>query len=194
MRRAGKRVKAKGGAKLPVAKRSRSNESSRVRDLEQRLAEALKREAAALDQQTATGEILRVIASSPTDLQPTFDAIAASAVRLCEAAESAVVRFDGRLIHLVADHGTPPQELDALQQAFPLRADRGTATGRALLTGSAVQVDVATDPEYEHRDFARFFRFLLSVPMLRDGVAVGAINVNRGDETPFSDSQVSLLE
>jgi hypothetical protein len=77
MRRAGK-----GGAKLPVAKSSRSHESSRVRDLEKRLAEAQKREAEAFEQQAATAEILSVISSSPTDVQPVLETIVRGAVRL----------------------------------------------------------------------------------------------------------------
>ncbi len=59
----------------------------------------------ALEQQTATAEILRVISSSPTDVQPVFEAIVQSAVRLCEAVNGSVSRFDGSLIHLVAQHG-----------------------------------------------------------------------------------------
>src|SRR4030095_7244829 len=73
----------------------------------------------ALEQRTATGEILRVISSSPTHLQPTFDAIATSAARLCGAAQGAVFRFDGRLIELAAHYGTP-EELAASRQVFPI--------------------------------------------------------------------------
>jgi hypothetical protein len=95
-------------ARLPVALKSRKNRAPTVRDLEKRLAEALKREADALEQQTATAEILRVISSSPTDVQPVFDAIAAKALDLCRAKTSTVFRFDGVLVHLVAGHSLSP--------------------------------------------------------------------------------------
>src|SRR5262249_10637663 len=72
-----------------------------------------------LEQQTATSEILRVISSSLTDIQPTFDAIAASATRLCEAEEGTVYRFDGELIHAVAYHGGDLKGLEVLKRVFP---------------------------------------------------------------------------
>jgi two-component system, NtrC family, sensor kinase len=72
----------------------------------------------ALEQQTATSEVLRVISSSPTDAHPTFDAIAASATRLCDAVNALVIRFDGRLMHLAAHHNVSPERLDALQRSF----------------------------------------------------------------------------
>jgi two-component system NtrC family sensor kinase len=101
----------------------------------------------ALDQQTATAEILRVISGSPTDLQPTFDAIAASAATLCGAAGS-VFRFDGSLIHFVAHYGWTPEELDAVHHLFPLPPGRGSVTARALLTRAVAHVpDLAVDPE-----------------------------------------------
>jgi GAF domain len=74
----------------------------------------------ALEQQTATADILRVISSSPTDVQPTFDAIAESAVTLCGAQSGAVFRFDGSLIHLVAQYGWAPEELEAVQRSYPI--------------------------------------------------------------------------
>jgi hypothetical protein len=115
MHRAGKRVKAKDPAKLPVTKSSRSNESSRVRDLEKRLAEAL-------EQQAATSEILQVISRSRSDVQPVFDAIARKAADLCEARTGVVYRFDGELIHVAAQHkqtsGMTPEQVEALSARF----------------------------------------------------------------------------
>jgi hypothetical protein len=102
MRRRAKPAKSKVEAKPPVARKSPRNEGSRIRDLEKRLAEAL-------EQQTATSEILRVISSSPTDIEPVFEAIAERAGRLCEGIFSAVYRFDGELLHFVAHHGIGPE-------------------------------------------------------------------------------------
>ena len=76
----------------------------------------------AREQQTATSEILRVISASPTDVQSVFDAIANSAVRLCDAAFSGVFRFDGKLLHLTAHAGLTVEELEAAQRIFPARA------------------------------------------------------------------------
>src|SRR5262249_39430907 len=97
MRRGAKSRKPKVEAKLPVTAKSRKNEGSRVRDLETRLAEAL-------EQQTATAEILRVISNSPTDVQPVFDTIVQNAVRLCNGMFSALFREDGEMVHLVAHY------------------------------------------------------------------------------------------
>src|SRR5262249_28621587 len=119
----------------------------------------------ALEQQTATAEILQVISSSPTDVQPTFDAIAASAMRLCEAEQGTVFRFDGRLIHVMAHNGGGPREREALQRLFPRPPGRGTVTSRAVLTGAIQQADIAVDPEHEHPEIAAFWGTVLSVPM-----------------------------
>ena len=150
--------------------------------------------AEAHEQQTATSEILRVISSSTRDIQPTLDAIAASAASLCEAAEAAVYRFDGDLIHVVAYHGGDLNGLEVLKRMFPRPPGRGTIVGRAILTGTVVQADVARDPEHEFQEIAGFFRAVLAVPMLRDGVVIGAIDVNRREDRPFSAKQIALLE
>jgi two-component system, NtrC family, sensor kinase len=147
-----------------------------------------------LEQQTATTDILRVISRSPTDIQPTFDAIAASAVRLCEAEDGSVFRFDGSLIHLMAHHGGSPDSLRALQQLFPRPPDRTMVSGRAVLTGRVVQTDIRSDPEYGPREIGEFFRMVAAVPMLRDGAPIGAIVVNRRESRAFSAKQVALLE
>jgi two-component system, NtrC family, sensor kinase len=210
MRRAGKRVKAKGGAKPSVAESSRGSESSRVRDLEKRLAEALKseagavkreaealkREAESLEQQTATAEILRVISTSPTDVQPVFEAIAQSATALCQAANTGVFRYTDGLIHLVAHHNWRPESLDAVRRVFPIAPGRGTAVARAILTRAVVHIaDITKDPEYAATPVVEAgFRTSLTVPMLRDGQPIGAISVARMEPRPFTDKQFKLLE
>jgi two-component system NtrC family sensor kinase len=112
------------------------------------LTEANAQVTATLEQQTATAEILRVIASSPTDVQPVFEAISRSAMRLCEAVTGAVYRFDGRLIHQSAEHGMTPEQVQASRGEYPRPADRGGTVGRAILTRAVVHVDIAEDPEY----------------------------------------------
>ncbi|PYO53689.1 MAG: histidine kinase, partial [Candidatus Rokuibacteriota bacterium] len=150
----------------------------------------------ALEQQTATGEILRVISSSPTDVQPTFEAIAASATRLCAAVNSLVIRFDGRLMHLAAHHNLAPERLDALNRVFPLPPSRGSLSGRAIVTGTVAQVaDISTDPEYALPAQTMVgYRSVAAVPMLREGVPIGAIVAARDQVAPFSEKQVELLK
>jgi GAF domain-containing protein len=148
-----------------------------------------------LEQQTATAEILRVIASSPTDTQPVFEAIARSAMRLCEAAHGAVLRFDGSLIHLAAVHGMTARHIDAVRRIWPRPADRGTTTGRAILTRAVVHVDIAGDPEFQPVGIVQAgFRVVLTVPMLRDGEPIGAISITREEDRPFTDVQIRLLQ
>jgi two-component system, NtrC family, sensor kinase len=102
-----------------------------------------------LEQQTATSEILRVISNSKTDIQPVFEAIAASAMRLCDAVNSLVIRFDGRLMHLVAHHNVIPERLDTLERLFPLPPSRASVSGRSILSRVALQVeDITLDREY----------------------------------------------
>ena len=151
----------------------------------------------ALEQQTATGDILRVISSSPTDVQPVFDTIAARARRLCDARECAVFRFDGELIHLVALADTSAAWAHALRAAFPRPPSHGSMTARAVLTRSIVHVpDVLTDPEYDLAEAARgaSIRSVLVVPMVREGEVIGAITVDRPEPRPFLDKQVELVK
>jgi GAF domain-containing protein/CheY-like chemotaxis protein len=147
----------------------------------------------ALEQQTATSEILRVISSSPTGIEPTFEAIAAASASLCEADTSGVFRFDGELIHFVAQHGRTSDEIDAARLVFPQPPRQHSVTARAILAAAVVQIaDVAQDPEVE--DALRIFHTVLSVPLLRDGRSVGAITVARRVVRPFADKQIALLK
>src|SRR5262249_26073776 len=135
----------------------------------------------ALEQQTATSEILRVISSTQADVQPVFDTIAANALRLCQATWSLVVRFDGELIELVSLHNLSDAEgIEAVRQGFPQPPSRAGATSRAILTRAIVHIpDVREDPEYQHGRVAQAasYRSMVSVPMLSEGQAVGAITV-----------------
>ena len=136
-----------------------------------------------------------MISSSPTDLQPVFETIIRSAVRLCDAARGNVYRFDGRLIHHVAQHGMTPEALEASRRDFPRPPSRGSVTGRAILTRTVVHIDIAKDPEYELGAVVQAgFRTLLVVPMLRDGEPIGTIVISRAEDRPFSDRQIALLQ
>jgi GAF domain-containing protein len=150
-----------------------------------------------LEQQTATSEILRIISSSPTDVQPVFETIISNAVRLCDTQEGSVFRFDGHLIHLVASETGDAEFLTALQRVFPRAPGRDSPTARAILTGAVTHVpDILADPDYKTPStFGPVRRrTILSVPMLREGRPIGAITVGRHGAQPFSDKQIALLE
>ena len=150
----------------------------------------------ALDQQVATSEILRVMSASPTDVQPVFEAIAESAQRLCDGSFAGVFRFDGELMHRAASRHLTPAAAAWFEQAYPMAPSRAQISGRAVLTRVIVHVpDLLEDSEYP-RDLARSggWRSALSVPMLRDGEPIGAINVIRAEPQPFSDKQIALLQ
>ncbi|HKZ05385.1 MAG TPA: GAF domain-containing protein, partial [Methylomirabilota bacterium] len=150
-----------------------------------------------LEQQTATSEILRVISSSPTDVQPVFDSIAASAKRLCEAEFCFVFRLDGQVLHFAAQHGLSPEGNAAMHTIWPAEIGRGSAAGRSILDRAVVHIpDVRTDPEYRQGTVAEIanFRSVLGVPMLRDGVPIGTMTVNRSQAGPFPERQVELLK
>src|SRR5262245_29102607 len=146
-----------------------------------------------LEQQIATAEILRLISSSPTAVQPTFEAIARAASTLCEADFGSLFPFDGEFIHLGTLYGRTPEEIEAVRGAFPQRPSRSSVTARAILAGSVVQIaDVSADPEIA--EALRTFRTVLAVPLLRDGRPLGAITVARRVVRPFSDNQIALLK
>ena len=164
----------------------RATRAPKARPLARRLADALA-------QQAATSEILRVI-SSQTDVQPVFDAIARSSVRLCEAGFSVVATFDGDMLHLVASDQVDTAGRRALGAAYPYRPNRGQMAGRAILDrGVAHVADVTLDPEYVGAP-GLGNRAMLSVPVLRKGTPIGAITIGRFEPRPFTDEQIELLK
>ena len=151
----------------------------------------------ALEQQTATSEILRVISRSPTNVQPVFDTIVQSAVRLCHGLFSALFQYDGELIDQVAQHNFSVEGLAEVRRLYPTRPGPGLGSTRAILERAVVHIpDVETDPEYQHHGLTRAvgMRSGLFVPMLRDGVPVGVIMVSRATPGRFAEDQIELLK
>src|SRR4029450_955821 len=186
MRRSAKPVTTTVAAGQHVARKSRVRSTSTPPALELCLAEALEREA-------ATSNILRVISQSPRDVQPVFDAIAAAALKLCNASSAAVLTFDGKLMRLGALANVNPDEIDAVRLRYPMSPGRQTAGSRAILTGSTVVVpDVLEDPAFKVR--ARSFRSVVSVPLMREGSPIGAITVGRAEPGRFPDKQIALRQ
>jgi GAF domain-containing protein len=153
----------------------------------------------ALERQTATGEILRVISSSPTDVQPAFVAIADSATRLTGAVVGSLYEYDGHLVHLRALSPPTYPHAEQFRRLFPRPLAPDFAAGRVILERAALHVaDLLTDPATppESRQWAEWLeiRGVLWVPLLRDGEPIGVISVVRAETGRFSDEQVKLLE
>src|SRR5262249_14989686 len=151
-----------------------------------------------LEQQTATSEILRVISSSPTDVQPVFDTIAESAVRLCNGQLGGVYRFDGTLIHFVAHHNWTEEGLETVRSVYPRRPSGETQVSKAIMDRTVVQVrDFETDPDVPVTSIplarALRYRSIVVVPMLRESAPIGAIAVTRSEPGLFSGKHVELL-
>jgi GAF domain-containing protein len=151
-----------------------------------------------LEQQTATSEILGVIASSPTDLQPVLDVVAENAARLCEASDAQILRIDGDVLRIIASRGSITVPSTVRAEGVPIRRD--IVAGRAVLDRQTVHVeDLAAeiDGEFSGAKYlqqATGQRATLSTPLLREGVPIGAIVIRRMEVRPFSEKQIKLLE
>jgi GAF domain-containing protein len=149
-----------------------------------------------LDQQMATAEILRVISSSPTDVQPVFHAIVSSGKRLCHAEQCSLASFDGETLTLLATDATSPDAQEAMNRAFPYRADRTGIAGRTVLDRRVHHIpDVMEDREYafKHTATAAGYRAMLAIPTFREAEVIGVLIAMRTAPGPFSESQIALL-
>ena len=155
----------------------------------------------ALEQQTATSEVLQVISSSPGDLEPVFAAMLENAVRICDAKFGNIYRWDGEVLHLAAMHNTP-EALAEFRRHSTFRPAPYSTTGRVLATKTAIQIaDVAAEPAYlELRDPNYVaavelggVRTLMIVPMLKENELVGLFTLFRQQVRPFTDKQIALV-
>jgi GAF domain-containing protein len=155
-----------------------------------------------LEQQTATSEVLKVISSSPGDLQPVFSAMLESAARLCDASFGNIFRWDNNALRLVAAYNTPAAFVEARSQ-LPLRRDQNNPIGEMLAAKTVLHVDdLAADERYTTRRDPNIIaavelggvRTFLAVPMLKDNELIGALIVYRQEVRPFSDKQIELVK
>src|SRR4249920_2807946 len=174
--------------KAPAKKAPAKQPAPSVQSLRRELAEAL-------EQQAATGEILRMISRAPGDLQSVMDAIAESAAKYCEADDALVSRVQGDTLAVASHFGSIPLVTQARSQ--PITGD--TPTSRSVVDRKTVHVhDLqsagAEYPLSKTRGIAAGRRTVLATPLLRDNTAIGAILIRRREVRPFTDAQIKLLE
>jgi GAF domain-containing protein len=155
-----------------------------------------------LQQQTATSEVLRVISSSPGDLQPVFQALLENATRVCASNFGTMYLREGDAFRTVAMHGAPPAYVEARMREPVFNPGAGTGLGRTARTKKVIHVaDVTAEPAYAMRDPLRVaavelggVRSHVTVPMLKENELIGAFSIYRQEVRPFTDKQITLLQ
>jgi two-component system NtrC family sensor kinase len=154
----------------------------------------------ALEQQAAISEVLRVISSSPGELQPVFQAVLENATRICQASFGQLYLVEGNAYRAAAMHNVPPMYVEAREHEPMVSMVGNSALARVAREKRAIQVvDVAEDPAYQDDPSRRTFveltgaRTIVAVPMLKDNEFIGTINVYRQERRPFTEAQVELL-
>ena len=181
-----------------VRHRSAASQETEVVRLTRERDEALEQLSEALEQQTATSNVLRVISSSPGTLEPVFETMLKNAVRICGAKFGNLWLRDGDSFYIGATHGAPPAYADYLRRERVVRADPKFGLGQVILTKQAYQVaDISVEPTHKTRiatiELAGA-RTLIGVPMLKDDEVIGCIVIYRQEVRPFTDKQIELVK
>ena len=192
----GDRIEVNTGDELEGLADQFNNMASRLQEsysgLERKVEERTHELQEALEQQTATAEVLRVISSSPTNLQPVMDAVAENAARLCDATDAQIFRLEGNTLVRVATHASLPQSANQV-------LTRALVTVRAVLERRTIHLEDLVEHLDEYPDArplqqATGTRTILATPLLREGAPIGVILIRRLDVRPFTDTQIKLLE
>jgi len=167
-------------------------ENVRLFEAEQQRSQELNE---SLQQQTATADVLKIISRSTFDLRTVLQTLIESAARFCAADKANIIRERDGLFYTAEAYGYSREFLDYIRNT-PIKAERGSASGRALVEGRVVHIpDVKADPEYTFVEAPRLgdFRTILCVPMLREGIPIGILILTRSEVRPFTDKQIELI-
>jgi signal transduction histidine kinase/putative methionine-R-sulfoxide reductase with GAF domain len=151
----------------------------------------------ALEQQSAAAEILRVISTSPTDVQLILDTVIQNAVAMCDGVLGVLSLYDGEQLTIDALHAVGTKGIDALLRAFPRRPTRDYMAGRAVVDRAVAHTpDVRAETGYTLGDIVApvGYRAFLAVPLLHGDKILGSIGVGRPEPGPFSDRQIELVQ
>ena len=147
-----------------------------------------------LQQQTATADVLKVISRSTFDLRTVLQTLVESAARLCDADKTIITREKNGVFYRAEAWGFSREFMDYVKD-IPIKPERGSSFGRALLEGRMVHIpDVNTDPDYTFFDHVKLgdYHTILSVPMLRESVSIGVVTLARSEVRPFTEKQIEL--
>jgi GAF domain-containing protein len=185
--RHGKTTKPKRSDALTAARQR----SLSITDLHEKLDARTRQLNEAIERENATAEVLRVISSSPGELEPVFQAMLANATRICEAKFGVLFRYDGDgAFHAAASLGVTAAYEESLRQRASFRPEAGAPLDRLLKTGELVHAaDETAGPAAKYGGA----RSLITVPMHQKGELVGAFVIYRTEVRPFTDQQITLV-